>query len=107
MKTTGWMTLIYALLIFLGGIFGYVKAGSVASLIMGVGFAAILGISAFIMFNGKKYGWQIAVAATSLLTLFFIYRFAISFKFMPAGLMSVISIIVLALLLFRKTNGKQ
>lgn len=106
MKKTGWIILLYALLVFLGGIFGYVKAGSVASLVMGVGFAAILGISAFSLFNGKKYGFHIGVSATTLLALFFAYRFFLTYKFMPAGLMCLISLAVLAILLFRRNNWK-
>lgn len=104
MKKTGWIVLTYALIVFLGGIFGYVKAGSVPSLVMGVSFAAILGISAFIMSNGKKYGFSIAFAATAILTAFFLYRFLVTYKFMPAGLMCLISVAVLCWLL---TNWKK
>lgn len=100
------MILIYALIVFLGGIFGYVKAGSVPSLVMGVSFAAILGISAFVLFNGKKYGFYTATTATLLLAIFFLYRFLLTYKIMPAGLMCLISVAVLAILLFKRTNWK-
>lgn len=102
MKPTGWIILTYALLVFLGGIFGYVKAGSTASLIMGVAFAAALSISAFAMFNEKNIGFIIATVATALLAAFFIYRFFLSYQFMPAGLMSILSLGVLIILCLKR-----
>ena len=104
MKPTGWIVLTYALLVFLGGIFGYVKAGSTASLIMGVGFAVALSISAFAMFNEKKVGFSTAIATTLFLAVFFLYRFSISFNFMPAGLMSILSLAVIAVLFIKKNQ---
>lgn len=106
MKPTGWIVLGYALLVFLGGIFGYVKAGSTASLIMGVTFAVALSTSAFAMFNEKKIGFSTAITTTALLVAFFIYRFAITYKFMPAGLMGLISLIILAILFAKRENFK-
>lgn len=98
MKQTGWIILAYALLVFLGGIFGYIKAASTASLIMGVIFAVALSTSAFAMFNEKSIGFIMATVTTFLLAAFFIYRFFLSYKFMPAGLMSFLSLVVLAIL---------
>lgn len=102
MRPTGWIILAYALLVFLGGIFGYVKAGSTASLIMGVAFAVALSSSAFAMLNEKSIGFIIAVISTGLLAAFFLYRFAISYNFMPAGLMALLSLAVLGLLYTRR-----
>lgn len=104
MKPTGWIILAYALLVFLGGIFGYIKAGSTISLIMGVVFAVALSTSAFAMFNEKRVGFTGAAATTLILAAFFLYRFAISFNFMPAGLMTLLSLLVLAILLVKKTK---
>jgi len=106
MKTTGWMILIYALIVFLGGIFGYMKAGSAASLVSGVTFSAILGISAFVLFNGKLYGFYVATATAALLAAFFLYRFLLTYKFMPSGLMCIISLAMLAILLIKRTDWK-
>ncbi len=104
MKPTGWIVLTYALLVFLGGIFGYVKAGSTASLIMGVAFAVVLSTSAFAMFNERSIGFTLALAATALLAGFFLYRFALSYNFMPAGLMSVLSLVVLGILVIKRSK---
>ena len=104
MKPTGWIILTYALLVFLGGIFGYVYKGSTASLIMGVIFAVALSSSAFAMFNEKSIGFIIALITTFILAAFFIYRFALTYSFMPAGLMSILSLGVLAILFIRKNR---
>lgn len=79
----------YALLLLVGGLVGYLKAGSLPSLIMGSSCAIIFGILAFIR---TKMAHLIAIAMTLLLFGFFGYRFAVSLKFMPAGLMSLASI---------------
>jgi len=104
MKPTGWIILAYALLVFLGGIFGYVYKGSTASLIMGVVFAVALSSSAFAMFNEKSIGFIVATITTILLAAFFLYRFAITYSFMPAGLMSILSLGVLTILFIRKNK---
>lgn len=104
MRPTGWITLTYALLVFLGGIFGYVKAGSTASLIMGVAFAVALSTSAFAMFNEKKIGFTTAIATTALLAAFFLYRFFSTFNMMPAGMMSILSLAVLGILFYKKAK---
>lgn len=104
MKATGWMILTYALLVFLGGIFGYIKAGSTASLVMGVLFAVILSTSAFALFNEKKIGFKAAIITTAVLAAFFLYRLTITLHFMPAGLMSILSLITLVLLFIQQAK---
>lgn len=104
MKATGWAVLAYALLVFLGGIFGYVKASSTASLVMGVIFAVILSTSAFALFNEKKIGFLAAIIATGSLAAFFLYRFTGTLHFMPAGLMSILSLITLTFLLVKQAK---
>jgi uncharacterized membrane protein (UPF0136 family) len=102
MRSLGWTILAYALLVFLGGIFGYVKAGSTASLVMGVAFAVALSISAFALLNEKKMGFAIGLITTLLLTAFFLYRFTVTLNFMPAGLMSLLSLATLTILFLKK-----
>jgi uncharacterized membrane protein (UPF0136 family) len=106
MKAAGWAVLGYALLVFLGGIFGYIKAGSTASLVMGVIFAVILSTSAFALFNEKKLGFLTSLAATAALAVFFLYRFVATAHFMPAGLMSVLSLITLAFLWVKQSQWR-
>lgn len=106
MRPTGWLVLVYALIVFLGGIFGYVKAESVPSLVTGVVAAVVLSTGAFALLNEKWIGMQLAIGATGLLTAFFIYRFFLAYKFMPAGLMAILSLIVLSLLIVKCSRLK-
>jgi len=85
----------YAALIIAGGVMGFVKAKSKASLIMSILCAVPLVLVAL----GK---WPILVAqlVAGFLMVFFSTRYASSKKLMPAGLMAGLSILTLGLLLW-------
>lgn len=95
-------TAFYGILLGVGGIMGFVKAGSVASLIMGSVSAMLMLGCAFAMYKQSVLAQFAAVVLCSLLTIFFAYRFLISYKFMPSGLMFVLSIALLALLCLKQ-----
>jgi len=90
MKIVLW---IYVVLLCVGGLIGYLKAGSIISLITSVGFAIPLALCAL----GILPRW-VAYVLTGFLGAFFLFRLVKSGKFMPAGLMAVVSVIVLILL---------
>ena len=84
---------IYIILLVVGGLIGFFKAKSQVSLIMSVAFAAALSLcAAGIIF--QPYVADILLAA---LLLVFAARLVKTKKFMPAGLMLVITIAALAL----------
>lgn len=91
MKFSTITTWIYAALMLVGGVVGYIQAHSIPSLISGVVFSTLLFGSGFLMFKEKKIGYVFALTLVCLLTVFFSYRFASTEKFMPAGLMTIIS----------------
>jgi len=99
MKTRGITVIIYALLVFAGGVIGYIKSQSVASIVMGSLFGIGLGISAAGILKNCKISHYLACGLTLCLAIFFTYRFFHSFAFMPAGLMSVLSLVVLGILI--------
>lgn len=98
MKLAGWITVIYALLVIGGGIMGYVKAGSTTSVVMGSIFGLLLLLSAFGIIAKMTPAAYLAILLTLILDAIFTYRWLITFKFMPAGLMSIISFVVLIIL---------
>lgn len=93
------ITLIYAALILIGGIIGFIKAQSLPSLIMGGTFALLLALSAVGMLKNYLLGQFIAIGLAALLALFFSYRFFLTMNFMPAGLIVILSLVVIFLLL--------
>ena len=84
---------IYIVLLVIGGLIGFFKANSKVSLIMSVSFAAVLSLcAAGVIF--QPYVVDILLAA---LLVVFGLRLAKTKKFMPAGLMLLITIVTLAL----------
>lgn len=101
MKQNAILVGCYALLVLCGGITGYVMANSLASLIMSSVFTVLLLVSAYLTWKNSSFGYLSASALVLLLTLFFGFRFFLTFKFAPAGIMMVLSAILL-LWLYRK-----
>ena len=97
MRIAGWTTIIYAVIVFVGGLVGHTLAGSKASLTAGIVFSILLIISGLGLLAHKKFGAILALALTLALDGFFTYRFMLSFSFMPAGMMALLSLIVLGI----------
>jgi uncharacterized membrane protein (UPF0136 family) len=93
---------IYGALVFVGGLMGYKKAGSMPSLIMGGISGLLLLATSYALYQGHAWAQTVAFAIPLLLTLFFLYRFSLSYAFMPAGLMIVLGIVTLLLIYFKK-----
>lgn len=92
---------VYALLLAVGGLVGFLKAGSRPSLVAGlVSGALVAGCAAMAVVGQVLAGRTFGMTLALLLGVFFGYRYAIKPKFMPSGLMTVISLVVLILLFF-------
>src|SRR6266516_1092450 len=84
---------IYIILLIIGGLIGFLKAKSKVSLIMSAVFAAALSLcAAGIIF--QPYVADILLAA---LLVVFAMRLVKTKKFMPAGMMLLITLVALAL----------
>jgi uncharacterized membrane protein (UPF0136 family) len=99
------IVLIYSILILVGGFIGHAKAGSTASLVWGLVFGFLLLVAAGGMLRRRLWGTYLAIILTLILDGFFTYRFLTTHNFMPAGLLSILSLVVL-LLLARKAVPK-
>jgi uncharacterized membrane protein (UPF0136 family) len=102
MKFSAWLVLVYALIILFGGIMGFKQAHSVPSLIVGVTSAVLLCLCAFGMFKRSTLAYTLSLVLMTGLTFFFAYRFLITFKIMPAGMMMLISAFCLTFVLSRR-----
>ena len=85
--------MIFGLLTILGGVMGYVKAGSTASIIAGAISGIALIVAAYLLPNNVVAGLVIAALVCVLLAGRFIPAFMKTGKVMPAGLMAVLSVI--------------
>src|SRR6266704_3539615 len=89
---------IYIVLLVIGGLIGFLKAKSKVSLIMSVAFAAALSLCAAGIIAQPYYMADLLLTA---LLIVFAMRLVKTKKFMPAGLMLVMTILALALRHFR------
>jgi uncharacterized membrane protein (UPF0136 family) len=91
---------LYGILILVGGFIGHAKAGSTASLVMGALFGTLLLIAAGCMFSKRLHqkGTYFALVLTLILDGFFSYRYISSMKFMPSGMLALVSLGVMLIL---------
>jgi len=104
MQTTATVAIIYGLLVLAGGLMGYRKARSVPSLMAGLVFGLALVVSGFYMWHGERVGLKVACGLAVALLVIMGIRFAKGRKFMPAGLVTVLSLI--ATIVFAVELGK-
>mmetsp|Transcript_46734 Transcript_46734/g.120472 ORF Transcript_46734/g.120472 Transcript_46734/m.120472 type:complete len:110 (-) Transcript_46734:579-908(-) len=92
-------TYIYAALLAVGGIIGYANKGSVVSLGAGVASACVLAFGGYSLSSPHSYktGAYISIVTAVCLTIMMAQRFLSTGKFMPAGLVAVISLFMTGL----------
>lgn len=89
----------YGILAILGGIMGYFKSQSQASLISGIISGSLLLVSGGLQLGGQEWGKVLGIAIASSLILVFIVRLIKTRKFMPAGVMIIAGIATLSAVL--------
>src|SRR5256885_16978316 len=85
--------LIFGALTIVGGVIGYVKAGSVPSIIAGAITGVLLLIAGYILPEHRAAGLITAFVVSLLLAAQFVPKLVRTGKMMPAGLMSILSVI--------------
>ena len=99
MNLAGVVTIIYGVLVLVGGAIGYLKAKSKASLISGIISGILLIVAGFMQLQGSAIGLILALVVTAVLVIVFTVRLVKTRKFMPAGLMTVAGVAVLVILI--------
>ena len=92
MQTTALEIWTYGMLMMLGGIMGYLKVGSKASLLSGVGMGLALLASGYGVWHGSRDSLIISVVIAALLVALFAMRLVKTKRFMPAGVLAILSL---------------
>ena len=85
--------MVFGVLTIAGGVVGYVKAGSVASIIAGSITGVLLLVAAFLLPEHRAIGLATAFIISLLLAAQFAPKFIRTGRIMPAGMMAVLSVI--------------
>jgi uncharacterized membrane protein (UPF0136 family) len=101
MQTAAMVVWIYGALVLVGGVMGWVKARSKPSLISGIVFGVALILFGYGISQGHAADVWVAIGLAGLLAIIMGIRFAKTKKFMPAGLLAILSAVVVAMLLMR------
>ena len=92
---------IYIVMLVMGGLIGFLKAKSRISLITSVAFAIVLSICALEKFPASVNA-NIEWGILSFLALFFLLRFLKNKKFMPSGMMTLLTVATIIAMVFIK-----
>lgn len=85
--------IVFGALTIIGGIVGYAKAGSTASIIAGSITGVLLLVAAFLLPEHRAVGLATALIISLLLAAQFIPKLLRTGRVMPAGIMSLLSVI--------------
>ena len=85
--------IVFGVLTIAGGIVGYAKAGSVASIIAGSITGVLLLVAAFLLPEYRTAGLATAFIISLLLAAQFVPKFIRTGRVMPAGMMSILCVI--------------
>jgi uncharacterized membrane protein (UPF0136 family) len=92
MQTTAMEIWAYGVIMILGGIMGYVKVRSKASLLSGVGMGLALLASGYGVWQGSRESLVVSVVIAALLVVLFAIRLAKTRRFMPLGVLAILSL---------------
>ncbi|HEY3129043.1 MAG TPA: TMEM14 family protein [Acidobacteriota bacterium] len=94
------VTAIFGAMVLGGGIFGYTKARSRISLLSGIACGGLLIYAAFLIRENRYSGVLVALTVSVLLAAIFSLRWMKTKKFLPSGLLLILSLMEL-IVLFR------
>ncbi|XP_030219990.1 transmembrane protein 14C-like [Gadus morhua] len=98
-----WIGFGYAALVVSGGVVGFIKAGSVASLVAGLVFGVLAGFGAYLTSRNSQNVW-VSLGISGALAVVMGLRFFNSWKFMPAGLMALTSLLMMGKIMVGMTT---
>eukprot|EP00088_Acartia_fossae_P064821 TRINITY_DN79846_c0_g1_i1.p2 TRINITY_DN79846_c0_g1~~TRINITY_DN79846_c0_g1_i1.p2 ORF type:complete len:109 (+),score=16.67 TRINITY_DN79846_c0_g1_i1:36-362(+) len=103
---TDYIGYIYAITIAIGGVVGYITKGSLTSCGMGLGAGGLAGLAAY-RSSVSSSNWGLSLFVSIALSALMGFRFAQSGKFMPAGLVAGLSVLMLLRYGYRALTSKK
>ena len=100
-----WTMLIVSALVLAGGVMGFVKGKSKASLISGAVMAALLDLAFYVSLSDPRTGLIIGDGVSFLLFIVGTVRFRKTRKFMPAGLIQALGALSLVMTTLALVKG--
>ncbi|EDV23134.1 uncharacterized protein TRIADDRAFT_58108 [Trichoplax adhaerens] len=97
MASPDYLSYTYGIIVLLGGISGYVRAGSVASLISGLLFGGVAIYGATVTSKNPR-NCAVCLATASVLLAVMAFRFYRTQKLMPAGLIMFLRVKTIAVI---------
>jgi uncharacterized membrane protein (UPF0136 family) len=97
----------YGILTLIGGIMGYVKAKSQASLISGLVSGSLLILAGIAQLMGQSWGLMFAAVISAVLVIVFIVRVVKTRKFIPAGMLILVSLASLGAIAYEISGQYQ
>jgi uncharacterized membrane protein (UPF0136 family) len=85
--------IVFGILTIAGGVIGYVKAASVPSIVAGSITGVLLLVAAFLLPEHRAVGLATAFVISLVLAAQFVPKFVRTGRVMPAGMMSILSVI--------------
>lgn len=107
LKNIGIITFIYSLLVFIGGVMGFVVKQSTPSLVAGSLFALSLLFSSIKTMTCHRWGLIMTFVLILALDTFFSYRFLTTQKLFPAGVMLFLTTSVILIQIFQLRKIKH
>jgi len=99
MQTTAMVVWVYAVVMAVGGVFGYLKVHSKASLIAGLGFGLVLLASGYGVWLGLPQSLVASAVIAALLIVIFAVRVIKTRRLVPAGILALLSVATLIIFL--------
>ncbi|MDJ0651753.1 MAG: TMEM14 family protein [Simkaniaceae bacterium] len=101
LKTVGIITFIYSLLVFAGGVLGFIMKQSTPSLVAGSFFSLSLLFASVKTMTCHRWGVIMIFILLLALDAFFSYRFLTTQKFFPSGAMLLLTTSVIIIQIFQ------
>ncbi len=93
MRTICFIVITFGLFVAFGGYIGYVNKGSMPSLVMGLSFGISLIVTGAMVGMHSKFGHIASLVLCVILALFFSWRYLSTGKFIPAGVVAIMSLL--------------